>query len=347
MRVLRGRSPCQITTKEWSWGALLGRAWKRLPSRSRASLGLNFDVAKQLPLSNDACVAAAREALAPTVENPEWLMTYSWRRVIPTLAHMCKLPAQDMLALGDWQGKRAAESAGPVASIALRYSDNTQLAAIAIKHRMHLVFAEVSTHDTWTDLPEGLPQRCCGASGTDRSVDTAMDDRDILWRAPVVPGPTIRRFRLKASQVAPPKLSMPDIPGRVLLTHTKGGARICDLFQTGECQEGKPGPQGIMCLRGVHRCAVEGRSGRVCGGTSHGASTCNARHKKAKRERSPELPAGFPERPPGMPPMMPPTIDLPIQTDSPPAKRQKGGSTATITITGASGVAGSGVHPSL
>jgi hypothetical protein len=42
---------------------------------------------------------------AVLLDNPEDVTTYSWRRMVPTLAQLLESRPEELAALGDWQNK--------------------------------------------------------------------------------------------------------------------------------------------------------------------------------------------------------------------------------------------------
>ena len=64
-------------------------------------------------------------------------MTYSWRRMLPTVAVASGFIAQEMLPLGDWQDKTLAGMAvqsATVAAVPLRYAANKEAESVRVKH---------------------------------------------------------------------------------------------------------------------------------------------------------------------------------------------------------------------
>ena len=60
-------------------------------------------------------------------------------------------------------------------------------------------------------------------------------------------------------------------PGSIA-TAFQDGKRLCPDFKRGECKV-----KGVVCNKGLHKCAKVGSKGRVCGMSYHGAHQCRAK----------------------------------------------------------------------
>ncbi len=129
---------------------------------------------------------------------------------------------------------------------------------------------------------------------SDRSLGLVIRDtmqrRDAHWMAPAEVGP-----RPRSVEENPPSrqevllkpanttargsgakadfggLEVQTMFGKPVSLKMKDGQGLCPAFQHDQCTRKD-------CPRGVHRCGVVTKPGRVCGSTSHGARKCTAKH---------------------------------------------------------------------
>ena len=110
-------------------------------------MGMIFRTDSQEYLSAKAVNALTMNAVAGVVENPELLTTYSWRRMLPTLALHLNFSPAERLAIGDWKDAKAMSDEAP---ITLRYAEGKEGKSRVCKMMCSAVFAMLSNMNTQT-----------------------------------------------------------------------------------------------------------------------------------------------------------------------------------------------------
>ena len=103
-------------------------------------------------LSSNAVNALTMNTVAKVVENPELLTTYSWSRMLPTIALHLKFSREERLALGDWEDAKAI---GDEAPITLRYAEGKEGMSKFCKLVCAAVFSSLAKKDiqTFDEVP--------------------------------------------------------------------------------------------------------------------------------------------------------------------------------------------------
>ena len=179
-----------------------------------------------------------RQVAAQVVENPEILITYSWRSCIATFAHRLGLTHLEKLALSAWMSKAAlrAETQGET-PMPIRYSGHKFHSARKAKMKIEMAskillkdkidtFAQYSSQE-WANLGEELRQV---------DWDHCFSDK-IIWCAPELKH-KVRKFVVKPQgsfmlpSIEMPKVNSYDI---LMVSCDKRGEALCDAFQEGAC----------------------------------------------------------------------------------------------------------------
>ena len=291
----RWTCPSKFTTIPFDWAAKFVELWQGLPLEKQ-SIGMVFHTAKMAPLTFNACNEVVKEALAHWVVNPEKITTYSWRRVMPSLALSVKLSPAEAVALGDWQDKSTAGPEAKRAAMPLHYADTKESTSKRLKHVMAIILGKVMRYETWEGIPEGVLRSI--RSHPDVQADLAKTieaDTRVVWRranimqithgfvlrkgckrqhegtGPPEP-PTGETDQFEESDV-PTAPKMPKLSSKVLSSKDKAGAMLCAAYQAGRCNDGVSSLSGTSCAGGKHVCAIVCKSGRVCG-LRHTAADC-------------------------------------------------------------------------
>ena len=225
-------------------------------------------------LSSKAVNALTMNTVAKVVENPELLTTYSWRRMLPTIALHLKFSREERLALGDWKDAKAI---GDEAPITLRYADGKEGMSKVCKLVCAAVFSSLAKKDiqTFDEIPA---QQWVALAGEARAkVESKPLEVKTVWRNPDV-AESGGGFKVKKSQIAFPK----QLKGVPLAPSSRDGKRYCVDFQYDRCQEGD------SCQLGLHRCAAVFRGGRTCHGNHPGIECRNTKRHAVPEEVNPE-----------------------------------------------------------
>ena len=142
-----------------------------------------FHSVKLAPLTFNACTEVVKEALAHWVVNPEHITTYSWRRVMPSLALSIKLSPTESVALGDWQDKSTAGPDTKQAAMPLHYADTKESASKRIKHEMAIILGMVIPCETWEGIPESVLRSIRSHPDVQTAFAKAIEaDTRVVWR---------------------------------------------------------------------------------------------------------------------------------------------------------------------
>ena len=96
-------------------------------------------------------------------------------------------------------------------------------------------------------------------------------ERDALWIAGALPGPVVGVGGGTPAPSSAPGSRPPDSAGRAgsVVHSLRDGTALCQEFQRGRCKNKRND-----CPKGVHRCGVLLKSGRVCGSWQHAPARC-------------------------------------------------------------------------
>ena len=103
-------------------------------------------------LSSKEVNALTMSTAANTIGDPELRTAYSWRKILPTIAHHLKLSQKERLALGDCKDAKAI---GDEAPITLRYAEAKQGKSRVCKLVCAAVFTSLDKRgiQTFKDIP--------------------------------------------------------------------------------------------------------------------------------------------------------------------------------------------------
>jgi hypothetical protein len=226
-------------------------------------MGMIFRTDTNEYLSSKAVNALTMNTVAGVVENPELLTTYSWRRLLPTIALLLGFSPAERLAIGDWND---AKEMGGEAPITLRYAEGKEGKSRVCKLVCAAVIASLAKNNTQTFDEVSAQQWGVLAEKARVEVGSKPLETKAVWRNPDV-AESGGGFKVKKSQIAFPK----QLAGVPLAPSSRDGKRYCVDFQSGGCQNGD------SCQLGLHRCAAVFRGGRTCHG-NHPGFEC--RHTK-------------------------------------------------------------------
>jgi len=240
----------------------------------REMMGMIFRTDTFGYLSAKAVNALSMDAVAGILENPEELTTYSWRRMLPTLALHLNFSRAERLAIGDWTDAKAL---GDEAPITLRYAEGKEGKSRTCKLVCAAVLSQLASKDirTFDELPALQWGTLAGEARA--KVESKPLDVNVLWRNPDI-AESGGGFKMKRAQIAFPK----QLAGVPLAPSSRDGQRYCVDFQTGTCRESD------ACQLGIHKCAAVFRSGRTCHGRHPGMDCRHTKKHAAPQEANPE-----------------------------------------------------------
>jgi hypothetical protein len=188
------------TSSDYTWTErfLIEYNCRRNSDAGKEMMGMIFRTDTQEYLSAKAVNALTMNSVAGVVENPELLTTYSWRRMLPTVALHLNFSPAERLAIGDWKDAKAMSDEAP---ITLRYAEGKEGKSRVCKMMCSAVFAMLSKMNTQTfaEIP------------TQQWTDLAIDARaavgsnplgtKVCWRNPDV-AESEGGFKVKKGQIA-------------------------------------------------------------------------------------------------------------------------------------------------
>ena len=321
--------PAAFTTG-WPWAMKWLAFVQALPATKQGEPGLCKNMHGD-HFSIQECQVTAQEIFRGCIDQEAALTTYSWRRLFPTIAHLCNFPGRELVALSDWTDKSALT---PEERMPVHYSGARQLMSLKVKHRCLAILGRVWEYECWETIPAGALDAM--QPELEVLVDrAASQDQALLWRSEATSADIERAFNFvrRQSQAAeeakrertggvPMPATLESEDGRTLfLTQfMRNGQALCPRYQAGEpCPDGEGG-FGAQCGE-LHRCAVTLTTGRACG-LGHRAKDCRA---KRYLKEAPNPSAG----PSSAAAPLPVAESVALETDSsesdqdPPAKRRR------------------------
>ena len=119
-----GGVPSETTSGyDWTKKFLLECAQRRQSDVGKEMMGMIFRTDTHEYLSAKAVNALTMNTVAGTIGNPELLTTYSWRRMLPTIALHLNFNAAERLSTGDWKYAKGISDEAP---ITLRYAEGKE-----------------------------------------------------------------------------------------------------------------------------------------------------------------------------------------------------------------------------
>ena len=247
----------------WCWAERWHPLWSALPAAAQSKCGICFNAAGQhWPIAESQ--PAAREVFFNKIEDVNLLTTYSWRRLMPTVAHTIHVAPEVANALGDWQdaSKVDATSKMPLHYSSVRYVESLKSKARCLGALQALQF------ESWELIPEEAIEQA-GIAGTKMVQQLVPRDGHILWSLPLTNTETASRFaasqQMKAraavvrARAARDAAAMPrSVMNKQVSAFLRDNTLLCAPFQQGQCQK-----SAGDCF--AHQCPVLFKSGRVCG----------------------------------------------------------------------------------
>ena len=251
----------------WNWAERWHKLWMELPSEVQGRSGICFSAAGQ-PESQ----RMAQDVFFGQLEDISLLTSYSWRRLMPTVAHTIHVAPEVANALGDWQdaSKVDATSKMPLHYSSVRYVESLKSKARCLGALQSMQF------ESWEVIPEEAIAEAVEAG--DKMVKQLLPrDGHIVWSVPVTTTEAAARFaaaqqlRVRSASLraraARDAAAMPrTVANKQVSAFLRDSTLLCAAFQNGLCSKSQD-----QCL--AHQCAVIFKSGRVCGG-KHAANEC-------------------------------------------------------------------------
>ena len=145
-------------------------------------------------ISANAVNSLTMNAVAGVIENPELLTTYSWRRVLPTVALSLKFSSAERLSIGDWKDAKGLSDEAP---ITLRYAEGKEGMSRICKMICAEVFTQLNSNNVQTFDEVSAQQWEAMAEEAREKVQAKPLDVEVLWRNPDI-GRTSRVFKAKS-----------------------------------------------------------------------------------------------------------------------------------------------------
>ena len=217
-------------------------------------------------LSAKAVNALTVHTVANIVENSELLTTYSWRRMLPTVALALKFDATERVAIGDWKDAKGLSDEAP---ITLRYAEGKAGKSRTCKLICAAALASLDKDNIHNFDEVSAKQWEAIAAEARAKVESKPLDVKAVWRNPDVGNSGGQGFKTKRSQFNFPK----NLGGIRLAPSSRDGSRYCADYQGDSCRADISGCPDRSCPAGLHKCAAVFRSGRTCH-MNHPGSQC-------------------------------------------------------------------------
>eukprot|EP00434_Breviolum_minutum_P030559 symbB.v1.2.027024.t1/scaffold2740.1/size71859/1 len=288
-------------------------------SFAQRTCGVCFD-AQGIPWPLAESQRLAQEVFFSHVEDIEGLTSYSWRKLMPTVAHTLHVSPEVANALGDWQDalKVDATSKMPLHYSSVRYVES-------LKSKARCLGALPSLHfESWELIPEEAISEAVEAGA--KAVNLLIPrDGHVKGRPNYTNGGSLSfrcssayqgsRYNVEKARAARDAAAMPRaVGGKQVSAFLRDSTLLCARFQQGRCNA----PDCKL----AHQCSVLFKSGRVCGG-KHAAKDCRDKRFIKVDEAIPDTPAVKKKpTPPPHPPKRPISeVELPVMDE--PAKGRK------------------------
>ena len=324
-----------VFTSGWNWSEKWFTLWKSLSPEAQRTCGVCFD-AQGIPWPLAESQRLAQEVFFSQVEDIEGLTSYSWRKLMPTVAHTLHVSPEVANALGDWQdaSKVDATSKMPLHYSSVRYVES-------LKSKARCLGALPSLHfESWELIPEEAISEAVEAGA--KSINLLIPrDGHVVWAVPTTPTEAASRFaaaqHIKAratmlkARAARDAAAMPRaVGGKQVSAFLRDSTLLCARFQQGRCNASD--------CKLAHQCSVLFKSGRVCGG-KHAAKDCRDKRFIKVDEAIPDTPAvkKKPTPPPHPPKRSISEVELPVMEE--PAKGRKVAGAAIPTSSPSTAVA--------
>ena len=275
--------PSQFTDG-WPWAEYVVAYRNQLPEAQRDVGGLCFNT-EGCAWDISEVQATCREWFQDVVTDVADLSTYSWRRLMPTVALLAKYTPVEMVALGDWQSKSELPHKATM-PLPTHYAGSRDLVSMRLKHLSLGLAHRLGEFDAWElATPDAIT---AAVDATKPEVQRAVSpDKHSLWDRPMSAAAAQRAFAFsreraaitKEAQVSSKRSSSvmpPSINGKVVTRFLRNGKALCPDFQVDACHVGE-GTCGE-----AHLCAILLRTGRACGGKRPAQACLAKRHLVAE-----------------------------------------------------------------
>ena len=129
--------------------------------------------------------AITASSVSGVIDNPELLTTYSWRRMLPTMAFNLKFSKAERLSIGDWKDSKGLNDEAP---ITLRFAEGKEGMSRVCKMICASVFAKLAKDNTQTFEEVSAQQWEAMAEEARAKVQAKPLEVEPLWRNPDIVG---------------------------------------------------------------------------------------------------------------------------------------------------------------
>ena len=224
----------------FSWAEFWMKDYTSLPYDASLKSGFCFEDNGQ-PYTISEVQQGARDIFSGLVGPLDALTTYSFRRVLPTVANMLNFTGPERLALGDWTDKDTGAAAMPS-----HYASAKPAQAVKSKHRAYNAVKLLESYERWEMAPYGALEQVDVLAKQRTNKAVGQDSTAVLWEIPPDAEKLSQHFRLAAELTAaaakvrskPPSNhpAMPATHGAYVLTQTmKSGALLRTSYNVGSC----------------------------------------------------------------------------------------------------------------
>ena len=196
--------------------------------------------------------------------------SFSWRKMLLTMADHLKFSPAERSALGEVMAK----DIGDEATITLGYIEGREGKSRVCKLICAAALSNLARKDIYTFDGISAQQWDELAEEARTKVRPSSFGVEALWRNPDVANAE-GGLKVKKSQMAFPR----QLGGVPLAPTSRSGQRYCVDFQSGICEQEEP------CRLGLHKCAAIYRGGRRCHG-NHSGFDCRNFKRHAFREEA-------------------------------------------------------------
>ena len=169
-------APSTFTTG-WPWAMKWLNFMQSLPAAREGEPGLCKNMHGD-HFSIQECQVTVQEIFRGCIDQEADLTTYSWRRLFPTIAHLCNFPGRELVALSDWTDKTALT---PEERMPVHYNGARQLMSLKVKHRCLAILGRIWEYECWQTIPAGVldamqPERV-GGQGCGPGSSPCLEER--------------------------------------------------------------------------------------------------------------------------------------------------------------------------
>ena len=236
--------PSQFTDG-WPWAEHVVALRNQLPEAQRDEGGLCFNrEGRAWDISE--VQAAGRELFQDLVTDVADLSTYSWRRLMPTVALLAKYTPVEMVALGDWQSKSELPQE---AAMPTHYAGSRDLVSMRLKHLSLGLVARLGEFDAWELATPAAITAAVDAAKPEVQRAVSLDKHS-LWDKPMSVAAAQRAFAFSRERAALTRAAQasskrseavmpPSINGKVVTRFLRNGKALCPNLPVGRLPRGR------------------------------------------------------------------------------------------------------------